>query len=259
MKLPDFILDFFWFVGRLFSKKVADPPKQVIEAPDYHAPIAESPVPAAAHREPTFAERIAFYMATKGYHLDTNPKNGNIVYVSGMTADFGQNEDRPDWWNDLRLILAFDEKGAPYIAFSQIASTAPGWISTTSDKAKLRGGVAHVCPGQYQAWIMGYHKGNKNHPALVQAADIKIWRDTNSDFSQFEEPEIWGRFGINQHSTKVGYTGERVGKWSEGCLVGWNFEAHLEFIRMIKNWDSVKNDPDHILHTTVIDAKELFA
>ena len=210
-----------------------------------------------------FAHIVVGYMKAKEYKIDTNPDNGNIVYVSGYSLDYLPNSNDPDGWNDLRMIIKFDlldnvdTAPQPYIAFVQKASTSPGALSSKSAGARLIGGVANVVPGQYESWRLGYHKKNMGHPALVQCAPVEIWRDSNIDNSDKNEMRFWGMFGINQHSTKPDFDGARVGAWSAGCLVGQDFKKHLEFLEELKKWDVFKKDNNTKFVTTVIDGKEL--
>lgn len=204
------------------------------------------------------ARRIVAYMEKMGYYIDRNPSNGNIVYISEMRDYFGVPKDEIDEWDDTRNILRFHADGRPYIDFFQSASTEPGSISRTSAAAKKLGGVATVVPGQYKAWKFGYHKHNHDHPALVQCANITIWRDRNENARFDNEMMFSGVYGINQHSTKPGFSGPRIGLWSAGCLVGKNFEQHLEFLDRLKQWECYKANPECVFYTTIIPGKALW-
>lgn len=206
------------------------------------------------------ATRIVEYMQEKGYYVNRNPNEGNIVYVSGMRDLFAfRQENKIDEWDDLRIIVKFGEDGAPCLDFWQAASTEPGTISRKSEAAKRLGGVATVVPGQYKAWRLGYHKHNFDHPALVQCANVVIWRDGNSSES-FDGGDLMfeGVYGINQHSTKPGFSGPRVGAWSAGCLVAKDFGQHLEFLERLKQWECYKDNQDFVFWTTIIPGKALF-
>lgn len=210
--------------------------------------------------KPTVAEEIISYMEEKGYFIDRNPGNGNVIYLSGLRDAYGlPSENKIDEWDDLRLIIKFSPGGRPMLDFWQAASTEPGTISRKSAAAKKLGGVATVVPGQYKAWKMGYHKHNVDHPALVQCANIVIWRDSNTNES-FDGGDMMfeGVYGINQHSTRPGFSGPRVGAWSAGCLVGKDFGQHLDFINRLKQWDCYKENPDCVFWTTIIPGKSLW-
>lgn len=205
------------------------------------------------------ATRIVEYMQEKGYYVNRNPNEGNIVYVSEMRGLFAfRQENKVDEWDDLRIIVKFGEDGVPCLDFWQAASTEPGAISRKSAAAKKLGGVATVMPGQYKAWKMGFHKHDIGHPALVQCANVTIWRDSNEN-ARFDNDMIFsGVYGINQHSTRPGFSGPRVGEWSAGCLVGKNFEMHLEFLERLKKWESYKENPECVFYSTIIPGKALW-
>lgn len=214
------------------------------------------------NNEPTpfdFIDRIVAYMQEKGYYINRNPNEGNIVYISGMYDLFAfRQENKVDEWDDLRIIVKFGEDGVPCLDFWQAASTEPGAISRKSAAAKKLGGVATVMPGQYKAWKMGFHKHDIGHPALVQCANVTIWRDSNEN-ARFDNDMIFsGVYGINQHSTRPGFSGPRVGEWSAGCLVGKNFEMHLEFLERLKEWESYKENPECVFYSTIIPGKALW-
>jgi hypothetical protein len=198
-------------------------------------------------------------MYKKGYNVDMSPENGNIVYISGLRDVSGfAHENRVDEWDDLRLIVKFNEYCEPYIDFWQAASTEPGTISRKSLAAKKLGGVATVVPGQYKAWKMGYHKHDHDHPALVQCANIIIWRDADENATFENEKMFEGIYHINQHSTKPGFSGPRVGAWSAGCLVGKDFAQHLRFIGKLRSWMPYQHDIDFVFTATIIPGKALF-
>lgn len=212
------------------------------------------PVP---EQMPSFAESLLRHMEERGYEVNREMDAANIVYVSGVSENFTKNADERDGWNDLRAILSFTRKGMPYILFSATASTAPGEISRKSKAAEKLGGVATVVPGQYRAWKMGFHKGKKNHPALVQCAPVNIWRDSDVDGKSEGEKIYKGVFGINQHSTAPGFSGKKVGAHSAGCLVGKDWEAHIAFIEVLKSTSAYMKDPEHVFLTTVISGSDL--
>lgn len=247
---PTIVSDTEYKTGGLFTDQ--DGSDKVVVKDDSGAviPIMET--------QPGLARRIIDYMYKKGYNVDMSPENGNIVYISGLRDAFGfPHENKVDEWDDLRLIIKFNESG-PYIDFWQAASCEPGTISRKSAAAKKLGGVATVVPGQYKAWKMGYHKHDHDHPALVQCANIVIWRDANENASFDNEMMFEGIYGINQHSTKPGFSGPRVGAWSAGCLVGKDFAQHLQFIDKVKQWKAYRDNPDFVFTATIIPGKALF-
>lgn len=262
--MKNWINNLIAFLRFIFKSKlpvVPQPPEPIVVAP---GPVVQPPEPAIVlpgeDERPgrLIADWIVNYMEKKNYFIDRNPKNGNIVYISESRDYFEINPESADEWDDQRIIVKFREDGKPYIDFSQSASTEPGTISRQSAVAKKLGGVATVVPGQYKAWKMGFHKHNFDHPALVQCANITIWRDRNENARFDNEMMFSGVYGINQHSTKPGFSGPRIGLWSAGCLVGKNFEQHLEFLDRLKQWECYQKDNGCVFHTTIIPAKALY-
>ena len=73
------------------------------------------------------ALKIVEYYKLKGYTLFSDPGHLNIVYFEGLNPDFSLNKDRIDEWNDLRCVFAFNSDGNPYIVFSAVCTTEPGY------------------------------------------------------------------------------------------------------------------------------------
>jgi hypothetical protein len=204
------------------------------------------------------AHRLVEYFAIKGYVLDRNPGEVNIIYLEGAHYNGTPISDDPDKWNDRRIVLMFDKDNKPFIAINHAATTEPGRSATMSQAAAKRGGVARIKFGQFRAWRVGYHNQAKNgrtHPALVQRAELWVHRDRNRDGKRTGDP-VTKASGINQHSTRPGYTRNSVGTWSEGCLVGWIWEQHMKFMELVQSDPRYLADPNYMFLTTIIDATE---
>ena len=200
---------------------------------------------------------ILDYLRHKRYTVDTQPGHLNIVYIEGLNPDGTLNTDAIDGWNDLRLVIDHDSDGQPICRLCHVATTEPGKAPTFSATAQKRGGVARIAFGQYKAWRVGFHKQSKhgkNHPALVQAAPVSVHRDANRNGIRDGRDNVHvGRFGINQHSTQPGYRGNSVGFFSEGCLVGYLWEEHVNgFMPLVKADARYLADPDYLFVTTII-------
>jgi len=205
------------------------------------------------------ATRIAEYMAAQFLVLDIHPDHRNIIYIEGMNTDFTLNENDPDGWNDLSLILQHDAEGVPHLVFVAPATTDPGISSTFSPAAWRLGGVARIKLGQQQAWRMGYHRHAKypnQHPALVQCDPVLVHRDKNRDHKRQGDIIAQG-YGINQHSTNPHYTGGPVGGHSAGCLVRKLWSDHLQFLEILKADPRQIADDKYVWKTTIIQGKEL--
>jgi hypothetical protein len=176
-------------------------------------------------------EYIIRYCEARGMKIFRNPGELNIIYIEGMNIDYTVNADRLDQWNDLRLLVDF-VYNTPRVLFWQIATTEPGRSATFSESAKKNGGVARVMFGQYLSkWKMGWHKGKQ--PALVQAAPLKVHRDSDRNGIRPKDPIDFAT-GINHHTTSKKYKGQSIGNYSEGCLVGREYDKHLQFIALLK-------------------------
>jgi hypothetical protein len=205
---------------------------------------------------------IVKYMTDNGQTVFTGNDELNIVYLEGIDFDFKLNDDAFNKWNDLRVVFKYVD-GCPELLFRQVCTTEPGKMSTFSLDARKRKGVARIAFGQYTAWKMGFHKQStnaKNHPALVQCNPIPVHRDLNMDGKRIGDIIYTGLFGINQHGTKIGYHDEiksTVENWSEGCLVGKDWNKHIEFINLLKTDSRYLKDNNFIFTTSIIPADEL--
>jgi len=179
---------------------------------------------------------LVAYLKQRGYRWSEMPGHKNLIYIEGATFYADQvtpNFDNPDGWNDLRIVLEFTASGAPFISHIAKATCEPGTSATNSKEAARNGGVARLQLIQYrEAAMMGFHK-IKTHPALVQSGTILVYRDANRDQKRTGDP-IYPAYGINHHSTRLAFAGEKVGDWSYGCCVGRNWSKHLQFIELMK-------------------------
>lgn len=203
---------------------------------------------------PTLAFRLVEYMQNQKYILSYLPGEVNVIYLEGCDLTGYPNKDRPDQWNDLSLLLKFvDQK--PEIVFAHWATTEPGRAATLTKIAQLRGGVARIELGQQVAWKIGFHKSNYSHPALVQHGKVMVRRDKNMDgFRTGDALDVAS--GINHHGTAPGYMGDKVARWSEGCMVRRYWGAHLEWIRHVFA-DPRSRNREYLFPSTVVGADTL--
>ncbi|MBL7779956.1 MAG: hypothetical protein JNM22_01980 [Saprospiraceae bacterium] len=203
------------------------------------------------------ADKIIAYMISKGYRVTSDPGCWNIVYVEGVNSDGTPNGDPLDQFNDRRLLI--HHTGTAWEIYLNVrATTEPGAKATFSAGAARRGGVARIAFGQYlSTWKLGYHKGDPNHPALMQIEPVLVHRDKNRDGIRTGDKIESGLFGINQHGTP-GRKSTRVGSWSEGCLVGMGWEEHLLFISLLKEDPRWQTPFGFAWDTTIINGDELF-
>lgn len=195
-------------------------------------------------------DAIVTYCKEAGYELDTRPGHVNIVYVEGMNLDGSLNNDAPNVFNDLRLVLIGQGAGTVAISGKWEATTEPGDYYTYN---KLNPkGAARIAFGQYDAWQVGMHgKGRNAHEALVQTGGpVTVHRDLNKDFIRTGDELDTGYFGINQHH---GYNNAygNVGRASAGCLVGRTIAGHRQFMQLVKS-DPRYSKNKSLVYSTII-------
>lgn len=199
------------------------------------------------------AEKIIKYMEKENYEIFTNEGQANIIYIEGMNPDGTLNNDAPNQFNDLRLILTFRDT-LPIIINWWQATTEPG--SKYTYQPVNPKGAARIQFGQYQAWRVGLHGNKEKHEALIQVLPITVCRDFNQDFKRTGDKLDTGFFGINQHHG-YDYPENNIGLASAGCLVGRTRKGHKEFMKIIKKDWRYEKDSNFIFTTTIIPGDKL--
>src|SRR4051812_33149900 len=106
-----------------------------------------------------FAHRIYDTMKARGFVFDEGAGQINIVYVEGCNGDGTPNQNRPNAFDDVRLVLRM-EAGQPKIINWWGATTQPGTLLTQNPVADARTkGAAIIETGQQRAWQVGLHRG----------------------------------------------------------------------------------------------------
>lgn len=196
---------------------------------------------------------IVEYMLSKQYFIATNPNEFNIVYVEGMNEDGTLNNDAPNQFNDLRMLIGFVDC-YPKIFGKWQSTTEPGNYYTIHPmNAK---GAARIKFGQYKAWQFGTHGNAQPHEALVQVAQIAVCRDFNQDFKRTGDKVDVGLFAVNQH-WGYDYPANDIHNSSAGCLVGRTRAGHREFMAILKGDRRYQANPRYIFYTTIIPGDEL--
>lgn len=201
-----------------------------------------------------FPSRIVRYCLDKGYQLASRTRERNIIYIEGLDRYGRPNADRPNEWNDLRILLSFDENTAPYFPSSNIpmlATTEPGDRYTYNPMTGK--GAFRIAFGEHKAaWHIDTH-GNDAHAALRQIGPITGYRDKNQDFQRTGDALDTGLFTINQHGP---YTVATVGISSAGCLVGANMAEHLEFMQLLSLDPRYLADKYYRFNSIIIDGSD---
>ncbi len=200
--------------------------------------------------DPGWLGRTIGLMIQNDFYLARAPGMTNIIYLEGVNEDGTLNEDAPNVFNDLRLVVSF-EGGKPKLFGPWDATTEPG-EHYTQDPLSSKG-AARIAAGQHRAWRVGTHRAGSPsaHEALVQNKPLTVYRDLNKDYLRRGDRTETGLFGINQHS---GYDSSpsNIGTASAGCLVGRTKSGHQQFMKRIKNDPRYEANPNYTYYTTVL-------
>ena len=189
--------------------------------------------------------RVIAGMMRLGYKIDKEPGHVNTAYAEGYNRDGVKNDNRPGFWNDVRLLWTY-AKDKPVLGGAWTATTQPGPYYT--ENPINSGGAANIFPGQYAAWKVGLHRGQ--YEALVQRGAIKLTRDKNKDYRRVSDVvEVGDYEGINQHH---GSNASEVGQHSAGCLVGRMVDGHEDFMRQAKKDPRYLADHDFMFTTAIL-------
>ena len=202
------------------------------------------------------AAKIIKYMQTKRYQISTGAKSYNIVYVEGMSENLALNNDAPNEFNDVRMVIEI-VNNVPTIVGKWEGTTEPGTHFTMNPMNP--NGAARIAFGQYKSWRVGTHSGASGanpHEALVQVADVSVYRDFNKDMIRTGDKLFTGLFGINQH---WGFDLPRnnIASAGAGCLVGRTRAGHRDFMKIIKQDKRFMSSSSYTFLTTIIPGNEL--
>lgn len=202
-----------------------------------------------------FASRIVRYLAAVGWWFCRVPGFHNIVYVEGVNEDGSVNADTFDQFNDRRMVVTVQD-GQPTLLHNVLATTEPSRLFT--DDPPDPNGVARIAFGPYKAWHVGIHHPGKPsaHEALIQAANVSVFRDKNRDHIRPGDALFTGLFGINQHSGFNAPVGA-IGRASAGCLVARTTQDHRDFMALVKTDERYRMNSGYKFLTTVINGDEL--
>lgn len=194
-------------------------------------------------------------MLQRKFWLARVPGYVNIIYLEAANPDGTPNSNRPNGFNDLRVLLTVQD-GKPAILSKWEATTEPGKFYTDNPLNPM--GAARIAFGQYKAWSVGTHGVTTGaHEALVQTGEIRVHRDLNKDFKRDNDAVDTGSsFAINQH---WGYDLplEDIGRASAGCLVGRTKEGHRKFMSLLKEDPRYKANHRYQFMTAVLTSQEI--
>jgi hypothetical protein len=202
-----------------------------------------------------FVGRVVRRMQELGFFIARHPDCINIVYVEGVDPDGTRNDNAPNRFNDTRMVFSCDANGVPQ-AQSWDGTTEPGvrFVNMPTNP----GGAARIAFDQYKAWCVGMHprSGDNQHEALVQVAEINVFRDLNKDFRRQGDRQERGLFGINQH-WGFDFPIDDIRNASAGCLVGRTKAGHRDFMKRVMADARFRANSGYRFHTAVLDGAEL--
>lgn len=207
-----------------------------------------------------FASRMVRYLQVQKFFVARLPGFFNIVYVEGSDANGRHNADTFNVFNDRRTVFHFDKFGKPVMDLNVLCTTEPGRFFTQHPLNP--DGAARIAFGQYKSWAVGIHHPEltapRRHEALVQVANVKIFRDKNKDGIRPGDKQftVGSGAGINQHSGLNQPAGD-IGKLSAGCLVGQNDAEHKKFMKVLRGDPRFVVNNHYKFMTTVIAGDDL--
>ena len=201
-------------------------------------------------KEDKIAVALVDYARSQNWEVRTGEHRYNIFYVQGMFPSGVRNDNKPNQFNDSRLLVEVNP--TPRLVGAWFASIEPG-NHYTHQPMNAKGAAQIEVPGQYRAWRIGKHKGREI--ALVQVAPVNIVRDFNRNSKVDEEDKKeYSLIGANQHS---GSDQRFVGNASAGCPVGRTTKGHQEFMNYLHKDVDYQADDNFIFSTAFVQAKSL--
>ena len=201
--------------------------------------------------ENDLAGRIVRYMQERDHFVARLPGYVNIVYLEGADRNGNPNQDKPNRFNDRRMVLALNNNGSPEILGNWEATTEPGRHYTYNPMNPK--GAARIALGQFKAWSVGWYR---THYALKQVSELTVYRDLNKDFERSGDKRHTGLFGIHHH---WGYDRpvNDIGRASAGCLVGRSTVEHNRFMSLVQSDPRYEVSRGYRFMTTIIEASRL--
>lgn len=138
-------------------------------------------------------------------------------------------------YNDSCAIFWQDHRGHWSIEYFEI-TTDPSDLFL--EKPLGSEGTAILKEGHHPAlWTLGYHKQRPDHKALIQAKPCVIYRDADRNARiNIHLPEYTGMFGINMHRASKVSDDRRIGLYSAGCQVHYDYDRYMKvFIPLVES------------------------
>jgi len=168
----------------------------------------------------------------KGYSIFTSKGMYNYNLNIWGIRSFDKDTEK---YNDLCCIF-YESKDGKWSIDYFVITTDPSNILLT--KPMNEKGCAILKEGFYKdLWIYGFHKGRRDHKALVQYSPCIVYRDNDKDIViDSNLPTERGMFGINMHHGSILSSTNRIGLHSAGCQVHESIDSYKNnFIPLIEN------------------------
>lgn len=211
--------------------------------------IANGYKPAELNYKTELVKNVINECNAQGFWLSRGVDAPNIVYIEGLNRNGTVNNNRINQWNDVRTLLVIEFNGYAY--FTNIwECTVNSGLPYTENPLNPGGAANIVIPQQSYAWKVGKHvTKHNNQEALVQVRPVAVARDGNQDGrregDRIEDYEV---IGLNQHYG----SGDEVGFWSAGCLVGSTREGHEIFMSKVKSDRRYRVNNDYTYGTIIL-------
>lgn len=178
-------------------------------------------------------DRLKNVLNRKGYQIYDTPTvdwNLNIIGIRNTNIN-------PKKFDDT-LVVFHKFLGEDHMTYYPVTTDpSENYLKYPLEIVKHKG-TAILKPGQYKAcYTIGMHKPGVSggHKALIQKADITVYRDNNKDGTlHYDNPEH-GMFGINIHRGPVnGSLHSDSADYSAGCTVFADQRHFEEFMLKCK-------------------------
>ena len=202
-----------------------------------------------------------------GLSLDKPPASSspaeycvNIIGLEGLNANFTLNDDAPNKFNDLFILLGINKDGKFKYLQKSVGTTEPGFHYTYNRMNPKGAARIEIDTKHEKIWKMGYHGSSSRtrHEALQQlGASVCVRRDDNEDFSRVGDKLDCGWHGINFHG---GYNNptNNLGRASAGCQVIQSMREIASAIAHLKRDYYYCRNKDHRFSYIILDASKIW-
>jgi hypothetical protein len=204
-----------------------------------------TPLPVRKGSADPFLDRVVAGMLATNAFIARCPGYLNIVTAEGHDLDGKRNTDRRDEFNDAKMVFTLSQTGVPTLLGRWEATSTAGWYWTRNPM--VAAGAFNIAEGWQKAWSPGdYHGG-----ALLQARDLRGYRDQDRKGIRDLRHPVSGQFGVHHHQ---GYNLPRgeMRNASAGCQVIRKTADQQEFMAIVKKEPRYLANRSYIFAATVL-------